>query len=633
MRELPEASIIIRTFNEEKYLPQLLKAIDRQTYRDFEVIIVDSGSYDRTPDIARRAGAHLLQIDGRDFTFGYSLNAGIESARGTFVVIVSAHTEPTDEHWLQNLLEPLRQLNVAMCYGRQLGTSGSKFGEIQDFKRTFDERQRILTPPEFFANNANSAIQRVLWTEHQFDESLTGLEDIEWAKFWMERGYVVVYEPKAAIYHIHEESWRQVHHRYHREAVAWRNIGLKRPIDIIPLTVTEAGNLFGDLRQATRSGCLTERVAEIFKFRFYKVLGTTKGLLNGRPMEHPQTRDKLFFDRTCKAVVIHGPNHASLEEIDMPAFRPGDVLIQVAYEGVCSTDLEIFSGTLGYYRSGLAKYPVIPGHEFSGWVARVGPNVKHLSEGDPVVVECIQSCGTCEQCLKSNWIACEQRTEVGVIGRNGGYAEYVAVPGRFVHKMPSDLDMRKAALCEPLAVVLKGLRRLSLFLEKERDRQDCAVIGAGPIGHLCAQLLALRGHSVVAFDRDERRRSYFQNSFIQTASYLDELDQFDVLIEATGDPEALHTILTKSKAGATILLLGLPYSRREFNFEEIVAYDKTIIGSVGSSAEDFEEAVQLLPQLPLDPFIENVVPLSEFADAWQSFRRQEYLKTLLKVIP
>ena len=114
-----------------------------------------------------------------------------------------------------------------MTFGRQMGRPGSKFGEIQDLKRTLGNQRQVLHPPRFFAHNANSALRRDLWQQHPFDEELPGLEDIEWAKYWMQRGYQVVYDPNAALYHIHEENWSQVSRRYYREAIASRWIGVK----------------------------------------------------------------------------------------------------------------------------------------------------------------------------------------------------------------------------------------------------------------------------------------------------------------------------------------------------------------------------------------------------------------------
>ena len=93
---------------------------------------------------------------------------------------------------------------------------------------------------------------------------------------------------------------------------------------------------------------------------------------------------------------------------------------------------------------------------------------------------------------------------------------------------------------------------------------------------------------------------------------------------------ALQEILARSRPGATILLLGLPYARHEFTFEDIVAYDKAVVGSVGSTAEDFREAVRLLPHLALDPLTEAVRPLAQFGEVWTAFHRREHLKVLLQ---
>ena len=626
-----ETSIVIRAFNEEEHLPALLASIKSQRYQSFEVVVVDSGSFDRTREIAKEYCDQLLRIRSEDFTFGFSLNTGVRAARGRFIVIVSAHTKALDGDWLGRLVEPLRDENVAMVYGRQLGTPNSKYSEIQDLKRTFSTVRRTLVPPHFFANNANAAIRKNLWEEHVFDETLPGLEDIEWAKYWMERNYRIIYEPEAAIYHIHQESWPQVYRRYYREAVACHLIGLKSRMHLIPTVLSEVGSFASDLSLAAGDRSLLEKWNEICLFRFYKAIGTVRGLLDGSLMQNKVMRDTFLFDRSYRAVVIHGRGRVSLDMVPVPEVKPGDVLVKVAYEGVCATDLHIFEGSLGYYKDGLAKYPIIPGHEFSGTVVRLGSNVSHLGIDDPVVVECIQACGACPACRQQNWIGCKERREVGVIGLNGGYSEFVVVPGRYVHKLPPGVDLRLAAAVEPLAVVHKGLRRLKSVLGTMDSAKRCAVVGAGPIGHLCAKVLSLRGYQVTVFDRDPRRRAYFEGSAVATAVSLDSLRDHELIVEATGDPEALHAILEKSMAGATVLLLGLPYAHREFTFESVVAYDKAIIGSVGSEGEDFEEAIRILPLLNLSPFLERIIPLEQFEKAWAETREKQHLKVLLEI--
>lgn len=331
---------------------------------------------------------------------------------------------------------------------------------------------------------------------------------------------------------------------------------------------------------------------------------------------------------TCKAVVVHGVGRASIDELAIPAVGPMDVAIQVAYVGVCRTDLEILAGTLGYYRHQIANYPIVPGHEVSGSVVATGSGVNHLAVGDNVVIECIHGCGACYACREAFPIGCEQRAELGVIHRNGGYCEFIVVPARFVHRVPSAIDLQKACLCEPLAVSLKGLGRLARAWGDTAAAKTCAVIGAGPLGRLCAMVLAHRGHTITIFDRDPRRLLDVGPA-IATSQTLDGLAEFDVLVEATGEQAALECVLETSRAGATILLLGLPYRHAAFSFERIVAYDKTVIGSVGSSACEFTEALSLLPALDTSSFTKTVLPLEAFEQGWEFARTRSHLKVLL----
>lgn len=641
MKSTTDVSIIIRTFNEQKHLHKLFDAIGRQSLKKFETIVIDSGSFDQTREIAEQRADQLIRISSHDFTFGYSLNVGIKVAKGKYVVIISAHTIPCDDYWLENLIAPLADDKVAMAYGRQIGLACSKFSEAEDLERLFGPDPRIDSSESYAVNNANSALKKELWNEYSFDEKLTGLEDVDWARHWMQKGRQVIYKPEAAIYHIHEETWRQVGHRYYREAVAWRHMGLRRRRNIPTLLVSEAVSTFSDLSRAVQSSNnpvkerLTrgQRIREILYFRFHKNLGTMKGLLAAHPMETRAEQESLLFDRTTDAVVIHGPGNASFEKIELPKLKPGDVLIQVAHVAVCATDLEIFEGTLGYFKNGMAQYPIVPGHEFSGRVAATGQNVDTLSKGDPVVAECIQSCGSCDECRMGNFIGCAERTELGVLRRNGAYAEYVVVPAKFVHRLAPGFSLRQAALCEPLAVILKGLRRVEPNLASRAKDLNCAVIGSGPLGHLCAKVLSHRGYRVTAFDRNEKRRALFDDTNISVSNNLSDLANFNFIVEVTGDPEVLDAALRDSPANATLLLLGLPYGQRSFSFESIAAYDKMVAGSVGSTADDFTEAMKLLPELDLSPYLKCSYSLAEFSEAWTTSKQGNVLKVILDSAP
>ena len=213
----------------------------------------------------------------------------------------------------------------------------------------------------------------------------------------------------------------------------------------------------------------------------------------------------------------------------------------------------------------------------------------------------------------------------------GAYAEYVSVAGQFVHKLPDGADLSRALLCEPLAAVLKGLNKLDRLVSQFGEPPRFAIVGAGPIGHLCARVLSTREYPVAVFDRNPDRLRYFEDTPISTSSDLSDLGQFQVLVEATGDPEVLKRMLEGSNAGATVLLLGLPYSRRQFTVEGGTVWDKSMIWSGGAEPTDFQEAIRLLPQLSMDGLTERVLPLSQFSEAWESFRQGDHLKVLIKV--
>lgn len=621
---VPETSIVIRAFNEEKHIGNLFRVIREQDYHDYEIILVDSGSTDKTLTIARDYCDKVLKIQSRDFTFGYSLNVGCKHSTGKYVAIISAHALSLSHHWLRALVSPLKESDVAMVYGRHVGAQETKFSEHLDFSRLFGESRLKRQGPPYYANNANSAIKKSLWDEHHFDEYLTGLEDIAWAKYFIEKGYTVVYEPEAAVYHIHEETWHQIYNRYRREAMAARRIGLTAPPHAGQKTRHFCQNLLRDIVAAMPSTPVS-KLKEILRFRYYQWQGTRAGWQHDIDLEHE--RNDLYYSGVNRAIVISGKHVAALREMPMPEVKPGDVLIKVAYVGICRTDLEIYDQELGYYKNGIARYPIVPGHEFCGEVIHAGANGGVLQVGDRVIGECILPCGFCSFCLAGAPGACEKRYEVGVVNFNGAYARFIALPAKHVHKVPSNVESKAACLAEPLAVVHKGIRRIAGRMQDSGER--CAVIGAGPIGNLCAQALIALGHNVTVFDVNATRLQFLKNK-AESCLKLDGLNNFNVVIEATGQVDVLKRVLNESRTDSTILLLGLPYGEFQYNFESLVAQERIIVGSVGSSSEDFQWALQALPQMDISPFTQTILPLEEFSEAWRLHRSAKHLKVILK---
>lgn len=623
-----KASIVIRSFNEERWLPDVFSAIERQQFRDFEVLLVDSGSVDRSREIGAAHGARIVRLRPEDFTFGHALNFGIKEARGQIVVMLSAHAIPVDEHWLGRLLAPFEHPDTAMVFGGQRGHSLSKFSEARDFERVFPSKPIEMDDDHVFCNNANSAIRRDLWELHPFDEGLPGLEDAEWAKYWIPQGKRVWYEPAATVYHVHTETWAQVRHRFHREGVAGRWTAVRIIRNIPGEVLRESWWTVADLWQAWRRGKVGELAGEIFRYRYNKTVGIVKGILDSRTLDNPSKRAELYYEQSFPAVVIRNSHHAGLEQRTIPSLKPGEILVRVAFTGICATDLEILEGRLGYYKSGMAKYPIVPGHELSGTVVSIGKKVTTFKEGDRVVVECIQGCGSCPECQRDNAIACRERAEVGVIRKDGGYAAYLVTGARYAHRVPDGLSLAQAAIAEPLAVVIKGLRRLGG--SNGGGPRQCAVLGGGTIGHLAARVLALRGHQVTVFDREASRLARL-NGQVATSQELTGLERFDWLVEATGDQGVLEAVLQQSKTGATILLLGLPYAQHPFTFESLVGFDKAVVGSVGSNGADFDDALSVLPGLDMTAFLQSTFPLESYRQAWEAVRARTSLKVMLRV--
>jgi rhamnosyltransferase len=291
-------SIVIRAYNEDKHLARLLEGIQQQTVKDVDVILVDSGSTDSTVAIARSYGARVVSIPSAEFTFGRSLNLGIQAAKYELVVIASAHVYPVYPDWLETLLGPFQADSVALTYGKQRGYAGSKYSEHQIFHQWYPDLGKPYQETAF-CNNANAAIRKSLWQNHPYDETLTGLEDLAWAKWAKEQGYAIAYVAEAEIIHVHNETPHGVYNRYRREAMALRKIYPEAHFnfyDFLRLTTT---NIFSDLWHAAREGLLLKNLASIFWFRFMQFHGTRIGHRE-TSLVTPQLRETFYYARERK---------------------------------------------------------------------------------------------------------------------------------------------------------------------------------------------------------------------------------------------------------------------------------------------------------------------------------------------
>jgi len=272
----PSCSVVIRAYNEEQHIGRLLEGISHQTLKDVEVILVDSGSTDTTASIAEHYGVKVVHIQPEEFTFGRSLNTGIAAASGEFIVIASAHVYPVYPDWLERLLEPFKDLQVALTYGKQRGDEDSKFSEQQIFTRWYPD-QSNLRQNHPFCNNANAAIRRAVWQEHPYDKTLTGLEDLAWGKEVYAAGHCVAYVAEAEILHVHDETPRGVYNRYRREAMAFKQIYPEAHFSPYDFVRMASANIASDLWHAAKQNVFWKSAASIFWFRTMQFWGTYRG--------------------------------------------------------------------------------------------------------------------------------------------------------------------------------------------------------------------------------------------------------------------------------------------------------------------------------------------------------------------
>ncbi|MEM1381203.1 MAG: glycosyltransferase family A protein [Pseudomonadota bacterium] len=294
----PTVSIIFRALNEERWFDDALKACKNQDLSgsglSAEIILVDSGSTDRTLDIAKDHGCQIVHIKKQDFTFGRSLNWGCEAARGDYLVFISAHCIPSHDRWLVNLIDPLVKGEADYAYGRQVGHDEvSRYSEKQLFAKYFPDYDK--RPQEgYFVNNANAAIRREVWEKYRFCEKATGLEDMVLGKALDADGGKLAYIADAPVMHIHEETLAQTRRRYYREALTLREIMPEIQVSLGDFFRYVIAAVLHDWSEALRERCFFRKAWEIVLFRTNQFWGTYEGHNEHRTLSRAQKESYYY---------------------------------------------------------------------------------------------------------------------------------------------------------------------------------------------------------------------------------------------------------------------------------------------------------------------------------------------------
>lgn len=293
-----DISIVIRCYNEVQHIEKLLQGIAQQNLKNIEIIVVDSGSDDGTLDVVQKYPIRLITINPNDFSFGRSLNLGCDAANGEFIVIVSAHVYPIYQDWLQKLIEPFENKKIALAYGKQRGAKTTQYSEKQIFETWFPDTPRVVNSEDYpFCNNANSAIRKTLWEEYHYDETLTGLEDLAWAKKVIDAGYQIAYVPEAEIIHIHNETPARTYNRYRREAIAFKSIYSQENFSFGDFIRLLLANVFSDYYHALKDGVFAKEFRAILIFRFMQFWGTFHGYCHRKSISN-ELRQTFYYPRS-----------------------------------------------------------------------------------------------------------------------------------------------------------------------------------------------------------------------------------------------------------------------------------------------------------------------------------------------
>ena len=297
-----------------------------------------------------------------------------------------------------------------------------------------------------------------------------------------------------------------------------------------------------------------------------------------------------------KQAVVTEPGKIDYREIARPKLEPDNVIIRIARIGICGSDIHVFKG-----KHPLVNFPLVQGHEFSGYINEVGSEVEGLNAGDLVTVEPAIGCGVCQKCTEGLVAQCEKMKFVGGALPGAG-GEFLAMDPRYVVKMPEAVDPDDAAMVEPLAVAVHSVRRVASLEQKK-----VLVLGGGTIGNLTAQVARLFGaEKIVLVDKLP-----FRNNLAERLGFLtvdpslvtaveDEVRRLldaespQVAFECVGSPVPLNICIRSVVRGGDVVVVGV--YEEDPQTEMILVQDKEInlLGSLMYSWDDFRTAVELI---------------------------------------
>ena len=320
------------------------------------------------------------------------------------------------------------------------------------------------------------------------------------------------------------------------------------------------------------------------------------------------------------SVVWPGREGIEVEPRDVPPPGLGELKIRIEASGLCGTDLHIASGEYPFARPG-----VTIGHEFAGTIVEVGPDVEGFGVGERVVVDPNIPCRTCEYCHDSRPHLCVRPQALGVT-LNGGLSEFAVLPAPQAYRVPEGLPSEAAALTEPLACTLHAVDVGGL-----RPGERALVLGAGPIGVLCAALLVAAGSSeVLISEPDPGRRDRVREVGavpVEPESLTEGMA--DRVFECVGRPETMRTAVETAKPGGTVVWVGVAPPEAEVSIRpyDVFRRELTISGTY-TNPFTMGRSLALLASGRIDwrSIVTHRIPIARFEEAWETHREGTGLK-------
>jgi len=304
-----------------------------------------------------------------------------------------------------------------------------------------------------------------------------------------------------------------------------------------------------------------------------------------------------------RALILDSSGALRLGERETPS-PASECVVRVLAAGICGTDLELTRGYAGF--SG------VPGHEFVG-VVENAPADDAAWIGRRVTGEITVGCGACEGCRAAGRGHCDRRSVLGIIGRDGAFAEYLSLPAANLHAVPDGVDDETAVLVEPLAAACRVIEQIAVT-----SSTTCAVVGPGRLGLLVALVLRDAGAGVTVLGRGEPRLALARSlGFRAAASDAPGTlaRRFDLVVDATGRPEGLGIAKALVRPRGTIVLKSTFHGEAHVPLAPFVVDEITL---VGSRCGPFDAALDLLATRRIDarPLVDGVYPLERFDDAF-----------------